>query len=142
MCRIVGYFYSSRKKVPRCYTLIRYPLSVAEVVPSFTEETSNPSPVNEGGNITLRWTYDIDGTFRGSEFIFLRTRQTIAAKDSNGLAVNAAFSDRVQVFISESEATLTLLHVNRSDDGGYVYRMWNYVLGLAASVVNVFVQCK
>lgn len=63
-------------------------------------------------------------------------------KDSNGLAVNAAFSDRVQVFISESEATLTLLHVNRSGDGGYVYRMWNYVLGFAASVVNVFVQCK
>ena len=116
--------------------------TVTEAVPSFTEEPSNPSRVDEGDNITLRWTYNIDGTFRDSTFILLRTGSTIALKDSIGLAVAAEFSDHVQVIISDSEAALTLLHVNRSDDGDYRYVIRNTALRSTESVVNVFVQCK
>ena len=116
--------------------------TVTEAVPSFTEEPSNPSRVNEGDNITLRWTYNIDGTFRDSSFVLLRTGVTIALKDSSGLTVAPIFSDHVQVIISDSEATLTLLHVNRSDDGDYEYQIRNSALGTKESVVNVFVQCK
>ena len=116
--------------------------TVTEAVPSFTEEPSNPSRVNEGDNITLRWTYDIDGTFRDSTLSLLRTGDTIALKDSSGLSVAPAFSDHVQVIISDSEAALTLLHVNRSDDGDYQYRIRNTALRATESVVNVFVQCK
>ena len=116
-------------------------LTAVDAVPSFTEEPSNPSHVDEGLNITLRWTYDIDGTFRDSRF-FLVTGETIALKDGSGLTVASEFSDRVQVFISDSEATLTLLHVNRSDDRGYQYVIQNTNLRTASSVVNVFVQCK
>ena len=115
--------------------------TVTEAVPSFTEEPPNPSHVNEGDNITLRWTYDIDGTFRNSRFLLV-TGETIALKDGSGFTVASEFSDRVQVFISDSEATLTLLHVNRSDDRGYQYLIQNTNLRTASSVVNVFVQCK
>ena len=116
--------------------------TVTEAVPSFTEEPSNPSRVNEGDNITLRWTYDIDGTFRDSTFTLVRTGITIALKDISGLSVAPAFSDHVQVIISDSEAALTLLHVNRSDDGDYRYYIRNTALDATDSVVNVFVQCK
>ena len=116
--------------------------TVTEAVPSFTEEPSNPSRVNEGDNITLRWTYNIDGTFRDSSFVLLRTGVTIALKDSSGLTVAPRFSDHVQVIISDSEAALTLLHVNRSDDGDYEYQIRNTALATKESVVNVFVQCK
>ena len=116
--------------------------TVTEAAPSFTEEPSNPSRVDEGDNITLRWFYNIDGAFRDSTFISARTGVTIALKDSSGLAVAAAFSDHVQVIISDSEATLILLHVNRSDDGDYRYSIRNTALRSAESVVNVFVQCK
>ena len=116
--------------------------TVTEAVPSFTEEPSNPSRVNEGDNITLRWTYNIGGTFRDSTFTLVRTGSTIALKDSSGLIVVPAFSDHVQVIISDSEAALTLLHVKRLDDGDYRYSIRNTVLSSAASVVNVVVQCK
>ena len=116
--------------------------TVTEAVPSFTEEPSNPSRVNEGDNITLRWTYNMDGTFRDSTFILVRTGATIALKDSSGLAVAAEFSDHVQVIISDSQAALTLLHVNRSDGGQYQYVIRNTALRSTESVVNVFVQCK
>ena len=116
--------------------------TVTEAVPSFIEEPSNPSRVNEGDNITLRWTYNIDGTFRDSTFTLVRTGNTIALKDSSGLTVAPRFSDHVQVIISDSEAALTLLHVNRSDDGDYEYHIRNTALGIKKSVVNVFVQCK
>ena len=115
--------------------------TVTETVPSFKEEPLNPSRVDEGDNITLRWTYNIDGTFRDSIFS-LSTGETIALKDGSGLAVAPAFSDRVQVFISDSEATLTLLRVNRSDDKEYRYRVLNTAFQAVASVVSVFVQCK
>ena len=116
--------------------------TVTEALPSFTEEPSNPSRVNEGDNITLRWTYDIDGTFRDTTLTLVRTGDTIALKDSSGLAVAPEFSDHVQVIISDSEAALTLLHVNRSDDGDYRCAIRNTALRTAESVVNVFVQCK
>ena len=115
--------------------------TVTEAVPSFTEEPPNPSRVDEGDNITLRWTYDIDGTFRDARFLLV-TGETIALKDGSGLTVAPKFSGRVQAFISDSEATLTLLHVNRSDDRGYQYVIQNTNLQSASSVVNVFVQCK
>ena len=63
-------------------------------------------------------------------------------KDGSGLTVAPAFSGRVQVFISDSEATLTFLRVNRSDDKEYRYRIQNTAIQATASVVNVFVQCK
>ena len=116
--------------------------TVTEAVPSFTEEPSNPSRVDEGDNITLRWTYNIDGTFRDSTFTSVRTGATIALKDSSGLAVAAEFSDHVQVIISDSGAALTLLHVNRSDDGHYQYFIRNTNFRSTTSTVNVFVQCK
>ena len=115
--------------------------TVTEAVPSFTEEPPSPSRVDEGDNITLRWTYNIDGTFRDSRFA-LGTGDVIALKDTSGFAVVPEFSDRVQVFISDSEASLTLLHVNRSDGRDYQYLIQNTALRSASSVVNVFVQCK
>ena len=113
---------------------------ITDADPSFTEEPSNPSRVDEGDNITLRWTYNIDGTFRDSTFT--RAGATIALKDSSGLAVAAEFSDHVQVIILDSEAALTLLHVNRSDDEEYQYFIRNTNLRSTTSAVNVFVQCK
>lgn len=116
--------------------------TVTEAAPSFTEEPSNPSLVDEGDNITLRWTYNIDGTFRDSVFTSVRTGATIALKQSMGLAVATEFSDHVQVIISESEAALTLLRVNRTDNGDYRYSIRNTALEATESVVSVFVQCK
>ena len=115
--------------------------TVTEAVPSFTEEPPNPSRVDERDNLHLRWTYSIDGTFRDSRFLS-PTGQPVALKDGGGFTVNPEFSDRVQVSISDSEATLTLLHVNRSDDGGYEYNIQNTNLRSASSFVNVFVRCK
>ena len=116
--------------------------TVTEAVPSFTEEPSNPSLVNEGDNITLRWTYNIGGTFRDSTFTLVRTGSTIALKDISGLSVAPAFSDHVQVIISDSEAALTLLHVNITDNGDYRYSIRNTAFMATESVVKVFVQCK
>ena len=115
--------------------------TAVDAVPSFTEEPPNPSRVDEGDNITLRWTYNIDGTFRDSRFA-LGTGEVIALKDISGFTVVPEFSDRVQVFISDSEATLTLLHVNRSDGRDYQYIIQNTAFRSASSVINVFVECK
>ena len=63
-------------------------------------------------------------------------------KDGSGLAIASAFSDRVQVFISDSDATLTLLRVNRLEDIEYRFRVQNTDLESIESFVSVFVQCK
>ena len=112
-----------------------------EAAPSFTKVPSNPSFVDEGNNITLHWTYNIDGAFRDGTFS-LQPAITIALKDGSGLTVVPAYVNRVEVDTSDSEATITLLGVNRSDDGVYRYRLRNTALVFKESDVKIFVRCK
>ena len=108
---------------------------------SFTEEHSNPSFVDEGNNITLHWIYNTDGAFREGQFSLLPST-TIALKDNSRLTAAPAYLSCVQEVINESEATITLLAVSRSDYGDYQYTIENTALEFKQSVVKIFVRCK
>ena len=107
----------------------------------YTQEPSNPSLVDEGDNITLHWIYNIDGTFRDSQFLLVPST-TITVKDDSGLAVVPSYQNRAQVEISASEAIITLLAVSRLDSGNYRYTIRNTLLYFTVSEVEISVQCK
>lgn len=118
--------------------------SFLEPAPTFITQPSNPSFVDEGSNLTLRWTYNIDGTFREATF----KRQispsaiTITAKDSNVVFVNPSYASRTQVAISDSETTVTLLGLNSSESGDYNFEVENTARLNAIANVKVTVRGK
>ena len=114
---------------------------VIEPIPTWTKEPSNSSFVHEGNNLTLQWTYNIDGTLRSAQFVFLPSA-TIAVKDANGFAVAPAYVNRTLVVISDSETKVTLFGIDRSDSGNYRCTIINNHLLSADSDVEILVQCK
>ena len=116
--------------------------TVVEPAPSYLTEPSKPSFVNEGNNITLQWTYNIDGTFGKGEFRLLPST-IIATKTSSGLTVvSPAYLNRITMVASDSETTITFLAVARSDSGDYRYTINNNFLEFAESNVEISVLCK
>ena len=114
---------------------------VVEPAPTYITEPSKPSFVNEGNNITLQWTYNIDGTFKDGTFVLLPST-TIALKDGSGVTVVPSYQNRVLMVASASKTTITLLGVNRSDSGTYQYTIRNTALAFIDSDVQILVRCK
>ena len=119
--------------------------NVVEPLPVFTKQPGNPSYVDEGDNITLRWTYNIDGTLREGQFSLLPST-IIAVKDGSGLTVvpGTGYENRIVMIVSESETNITLVAVNRSDTGTYSYMIKNNVFQFQDSTVaiSVRIRCK
>ena len=99
--------------------------------------------VKEGNNITLQWTYNIDGTFEQGEFRLIQPKvKVIARKTDSGLAVNSAYRNRITVVASASETRITLHAVTRLDSGDYRYTIENNNFDTAESEVEISVRCK
>ena len=113
----------------------------SDCAPSYLTEPLKPSFVNEGKNITLHWTYNIDGTFQQGEFRLIPSK-IIARKTDSGLTVNSGYQNRITVVASASETTITLHAVTRLDSGDYRYTIENNNFESAESDVEVTVRCK
>ena len=115
-------------------------------IPIFTQQPSSPKLVDEGKNLTLQWTYNIDRTLKLATFTDERSGGggiVIMEQDSSGLFVKSSYVNRLRVnSITESETSITLLTVHRSDSGNYRFEVVNNNREKAISDVEVSVQCK
>ena len=98
----------------------------------------------EGQDVTLQWTYNIDGTLHSAEFSkeTPSTNLVIVEKDIRGLFVQASYANRTRVnSITDSETSITLFKVSStSDSGKYTFLIENNKRAKATS--NVEIICK
>ena len=84
--------------------------------PTITSAPSSPVIVVEGESVTLEWTYDSGGSaFFQAEFDTGGVPFVVDRFAFRPLAINSAYVGRVTANITETNASITFLAVNRSD---------------------------
>ena len=113
-------------------------------MPTWTKKPLSPYEVPESGTAILNWTYSLDGTFR----------QATLTKNGDGggivvdkllttdATVSAAYEDRFHVQISDTQTSLTIVAIPRSDSGTYEYKVVNNQLEEIKHEVTISVLCK
>ena len=121
-------------------------LFIVELVPVFIAEPSNPSTVLEGQNLTLQWSYNLDGqthAFTSIADVTGGSAKIVATRSgsSNGIIIGG-YENQFEASISDAQAVLTILAVPRSVNGE------RYLLSIATlsnsltSNVEISVLCE
>ena len=134
-------------------TYIFYAFHFKELQIRWDEVPLNLTTVQEGTNITLRWTYSYTlgletSTFRHATFTDLRDgdigKQIANKLVGSDLYVDPAYRDW-DIQIINTKASMTITAVRRSVSGRYIFELEtisNGKLGILSSIVNISVQCK
>ena len=122
-------------------------LFIVELVPVFISQPSNPSTVLEGQNLTLHWSYNLDGQSNEIARISNVTGgsgTTVVRKSgSSDAIVSAGYENQFLASISDTEAILTILVVPRSGSGekySLVILTTNNILN--SVIVEISVLCE
>ena len=120
-----------------------------EQKPSFISTPSSPLYPVENDNITLQWTYTLDGSPLDEVEVLLNpelpSAVRIARYRSGGTTqVANEIRDRFIFNLTDSQSTMTILLSQRSDSGTYELRVRPDVLNQApiGNVVKISVKCK
>ena len=106
---------------------------------------STPSFVEELRDITLVWNYTLESDVLLASFL----RNTVGgieeiARKANGMTtVNPSFLSRFSANITNTQAWLKIVRVQRSDDGKYEFELTPSAIGKKLEhEVTVVVNCK
>ena len=111
------------------------------VVSQLTSNPDDPTIANETSDLTLMWKYNAVG------FILLATfggdGNRIARRvGANDIIVEAKYQDRFRANISDSQAWLKILRVQRSDEGMYEFRLEPTAGNTFSGDLELIVHCK
>ena len=111
------------------------------VVSQLTSSPDDPTIANETSDLTLMWTYNIVGSIIVATFdgVGDRIARRIGAND---VVVEAKYQDRFRANISDSQAWLKILRVQRSDEGMYDFRMEPTAGDTISGQLRLIVHCK
>ena len=137
--RFASFLWSCLARV--CITFI---FCLLELQPTFTAEPPDPFTVLEGNNITLEWSYDLGGgSFRRIELRVINPPDLVAEVDTGGLVpLDNDYTGRLQVNVTATQASITILEANRTDSKDYVLQIHQLGSPTAGSEVTILVQCK
>ena len=113
---------------------------LSQSVPS----SQNPKIANETSDITLVWNYSIGGTAIFARFLNV----TGGGSDRTGILVDgrveveAKYQDRFRANLSDSQAWLKILQVQRSDKGKYQFDLSRTSGSPISSQLDLIVHCK
>ena len=111
--------------------------------PSFTSSPSSPVQVVEGESVTLEWTYNTGGSsFQEAEFETQGFAFVVRTTTGPSTIIVPAFRGRLTANITETNASITFLAVNRSDSRTYDFVVFNQDFNFALQQVTLDVQCK
>ena len=118
-----------------------------EAAIAITSRSPDPSATQEFQNITLGWNYTLSDAAFGNGQLFNATDAVspviIAQRFAGGnTLVILNFQQRFRAVISDTEAWLTILSVQRTDQGTYRLRVNDQGVGSDFADVNVLVNCK
>ena len=122
-------------------------LFIVDLVPMFISQPSNPSTVVEGQNLTLHWSYNLDGqpniVTRISNVTSGSGKTVASRSDSNNAIVTAGYENQFTASISDTEAILTILTVPRSvNDEKYRLLIITATDTLTSVDVDISVLCE
>ena len=116
-------------------------------ITAFISNASSPSYVVEGQNLTLVWTYTVDGTLGFSQFtIVSRSGQELLIGKKFGpgvITVQPEYQSRFRAEATNTRAELNILAVLRSDETTYRVNFNSKTgVGFLVQAVVVIVNCK
>ena len=122
-------------------------LFIVELVPVFISRPSNPSTVLEGHNLTLHWSYDLDGQGNVITLISNVTggsgKNVVSRTGSSDAIVRAGYENQFIASISDTEAILTILAVPRSvNEEKYRLLILATINTLTSVDVDISVLCE
>jgi len=120
-------------------------LVLQAAVTEFTSKPSNPFFVLEGRDISLVWSYTLDGTIGSAEFFNVTGggNDNIGKRFSPGsITPRPNYQARFRAEVSNTQAQLRILKVQISDQGKYELDIAATGVGGLTHVVEVIVQCK
>lgn len=120
--------------------MLFFPYNV-ESLPQLTSKPPNPSFVLEGQNITFLWSYTLDGTFLFARIINITGGGRLITSRLGGSATLRPSNKRFRADILDSQARLTILGVQGSDQGTYEFSLTSSSSTIDHTV-EVIVQCK
>ena len=115
------------------------------VVSQLTSSPDDPTIANETSDLTLMWKYN------AVSFIIVATFRNISGGGddriarrvgANDIMVEAKYQDRFRANISDSQAWLKILRVQRSDEGMYDFRMEPTAGDTISGQLRLIVHCK
>ena len=114
-------------------------------VTTLTASPPDPSFAIETRDLTLVWKYTLDGSVAFAQFLNVTgggSGERIARQLSEGGSVNVEpkYQDRFSVVITNSQASLTIRGVQRSDQGKYQFSLSPTGSGNVLDEVEVIVQ--
>ena len=111
------------------------------VVSQLISSPDDPTIANETSDLTLMWKYNAVGSIIVATFVGVGGR--IARRvGANDIMVEAKYQDRFRANISDSQAWLKLLRVQRSDEGMYDFRLEPGDGSPISGQVELVVRCK
>ena len=119
-------------------------------MPTFSSQPSNPSTVEEGGDLILQWNYNLDGQSNLASRIANVTAgapQNVATRGNDDNAtVEAGYENLFRATITDTQATLTILAVPKSINGEiYLLQVLTdtpHFFTLRSDDVKISVLCK
>ena len=110
---------------------------------ALTAPPPDPSVAIETRDFTLVWKYTLDGSVAFAQFLNITgggSGERIARQLSGSVNVEPKYQDRFTVVITDSEASLTIHGVQRSDEGKYQFSLSPTGSGNVLNEVVVIVQ--
>ena len=111
-----------------------------------TSSPDNPTIANETSDLTLMWKYSAVGSIIFASFANITgggVVDRIARRGgANDIIVEAKYQDRFRANISNSQAWLKILKVQRSDEGMYEFRLEPAAGSTFSSQLELIVHCK
>ena len=109
--------------------------------PNITSAPSSPLQVVEGRNVTLEWTYNTGSAFEEAEFGTLGFPFIVRKTRGASIRITSAFDGRLTADITETNASITFLAVNRGDSRVYDFSVFNQN-EFTLKQFTMDVQCK
>ena len=111
------------------------------MVSQLTSSPDDPTIANETSDLTLMWKYNAVGSIIVATLDGVGDR--IARRvGANDIEVEAKYQDRFRANISDSQAWLKILRVQRSDEGMYDFRLEPGDSGAISDQLELIVHCK
>ena len=111
------------------------------MVSQLISSPDDPTIANETSDLTLLWKYNAVGSIIFATFVGVGGR--IARRvGANDIMVEAKYQDRFRANISDSQAWLKILRVQRSDEGTYDFRLEPGAGNTISDQLELIVHCK
>ena len=116
------------------------------MVSQLTSSPDDPTIANETSDLTLMWKYNAVGSIIVATFgnitgvgVSDRIARRVGAND---IEVEAKYQDRFRANISDSQAWLKILRVQRSDEGMYEFWLEPETGNTISGQLRLIVHCK